>query len=191
MSKILNIAVRVAYDGRGYPTTEVEIQTTCGLYRASAPTMQSFSRHDSIELRDNDKNWGGRGVQKCIDQIRQKLRPALVGMDVAQFADIDKKIKELDESTDSRMSVVGTNASLPLSMACFQAAAAYFRSPLFKFFAQQLNTKPKIPTIAFSLVSGGLSGGPSPIKEYCMVSKNVDLATQMNNYLAVAAEARK
>ena len=38
MSKILNIAVRAIYDGRGIPTTEVEVQTTCGLYRASAPT---------------------------------------------------------------------------------------------------------------------------------------------------------
>lgn len=83
MSKITNIATRAIYDARGQPTPEVEIQTACGTFRASAPSQSSFSRHDCVELKDNEpRSWGGRGSQKCIDAIRTRIRPVLTGFDI-------------------------------------------------------------------------------------------------------------
>lgn len=63
MSKISAMLARIIYDGRGVPTPEVEIQTLCGSFRASAPSMSSLQPKDCVELRDNEsKNWGGKGV---------------------------------------------------------------------------------------------------------------------------------
>ncbi|CAL6047453.1 Enolase [Hexamita inflata] len=193
MSKITNIATRAIYDARGQPTPEVEIQTACGTFRASAPSQSSFSRHDCVELKDNEpRSWGGRGSQKCIDAIRTRIRPVLTGFDIQDINEVDKKLKEIDESPDGRMGTIGTNASLPISMACIQASAAYNRTPLFKYISKLANTKAKMPNPCFSLVSGGLSGGLTFVKDYYITAiGQIPLQDQLQNYSLLQQEVRK
>jgi enolase len=70
-------------DSRGTPTTEVDLTTTTGTYRAACPSGASTGIYEALELRDGDnKNYFGKGVLKALDNINKIITPALLGMDV-------------------------------------------------------------------------------------------------------------
>lgn len=67
------------------------------------------------------------------------VRPALTSnekpIDIATQDELEKKLREIDDTSDGKLSKLGTNATLPVSMACALAAASYFRCPLFRYVA--------------------------------------------------------
>ena len=53
MKHIKAIRAREILDSRGFPTLEVDVETTCGaIGRASVPSGASTGEHEAIECRD-------------------------------------------------------------------------------------------------------------------------------------------
>lgn len=121
----------MVFDSRGVPTVEAEIQTEDGhLGRAIVPSGASTGTLEAVELRDGGEAFHGKGVSQAITNIRDIIRPALIGMDPADQKAIDQKLLELD-GTDQK-SKLGANATLAVSLAAAHAAAT---GPLYEHIA--------------------------------------------------------
>ncbi len=84
--KIEKIVAREILDSRGNPTVEVDVVLESGITgRASVPSGASTGEHEALELRDGDKKrYGGKGVQKAVDNVNKIIAPKLVGNVFAQ-----------------------------------------------------------------------------------------------------------
>ena len=112
----------MVFDSRGVPTVEAEIVTDNGkVGRAIVPSGASTGTLEAVELRDGAEAFHGKGVAKALANVRDIIRPALIGMDPADQKAIDEKLLELD-GTDQK-SRLGANATLAVSLACAHAAA--------------------------------------------------------------------
>ena len=80
--KIKSVRGREILDSRGNPTIEAEVLLESGVTGvASVPSGASTGEHEAIELRDGDpKRYGGKGVLKAVENINEKIAPALIGM---------------------------------------------------------------------------------------------------------------
>ncbi len=83
MTEIINVHAREILDSRGNPTIETEVTLLSGISgRASVPSGASTGEHEMLELRDGDKNrYLGKGVQKAIANVLEKIAPEVIGMD--------------------------------------------------------------------------------------------------------------
>lgn len=112
----------MVFDSRGMPTVEAEIQTEDGkIGRAIVPSGASTGTLEAVELRDGGEAYHGKGVDQAIANIRDIIRPALIGFDPADQRAIDDKLLELD-GTDQK-SKLGANATLAVSLAAAHTAA--------------------------------------------------------------------
>lgn len=134
--KIQDIRARMVFDSRGVPTVEAEIQTEDGKTgRAIVPSGASTGTLEAVELRDGGEAFHGKGVDQAIANIRDIIRPALIGMDAADQKSIDAKLLELD-GTDQK-SKLGANATLAISLAAAHTAAS---GPLYEHMATLYKT---------------------------------------------------
>ncbi|HVZ24879.1 MAG TPA: phosphopyruvate hydratase [Sediminibacterium sp.] len=133
MSYIIEVHARQILDSRGNPTVEVEVLTDDGaLGRAAVPSGASTGIHEAVELRDNDKKkYAGKGVLKAVANVNDIISGAIVGMDIAQQAEIDEAMIELDNTPNK--SKLGANAILAVSMAVAKAAAEEAGLPLYRY----------------------------------------------------------
>src|ERR1043165_5476036 len=117
MSTIFDIQAREILDSRGNPTVEVDVLLAGGaIGRAAVPSGASTGEHEAIELRDGDKNrFLGKGVSKAVNNVRQKILPALRGIDALDQVTVDRTMIELD-GTETK-SKLGANAILAVSLA--------------------------------------------------------------------------
>ena len=70
MSIISDILARQILDSRGNPTIEVEVILESGLSaRASVPSGASTGSREALELRDGEKDYGGKGVTRAIKNV--------------------------------------------------------------------------------------------------------------------------
>lgn len=133
MSEIVNIKAREILDSRGNPTIEVDIQTSAGVMgRAAVPSGASTGAHEANELRDGDKKrYSGKGVQKAIKNVHEKISDALMGVEVTNQAQIDQILLALDGTKNKEK--LGANAILGVSLACAKAAALEVGLPLYQY----------------------------------------------------------
>ena len=123
MSKIKNIHAREILDSRGNPTVEAEITLENGVFaRACVPSGASTGEHEAVELRDQDQNrYFGKGVISAVNNVNAIIAPELYGYNIDEQSNIDKKMIELDGT--SNKSKLGANAILAVSLASLRAAA--------------------------------------------------------------------
>ena len=153
MSAIINIHARQIFDSRGNPTVEVDVITENGVVgRAAVPSGASTGVHEAVELRDNDpKQYMGKGVLKAVNNVNTILNEELQGYYVTDQAEIDRKMIELDGS--SNKGNLGANAILGVSLACARAAAQETGQSLFRYIGGvNANTLP-IPMM--NILNGG------------------------------------
>ena len=133
MTEIININAREILDSRGNPTVEAEVTLLSGITaRASVPSGASTGEHEMLELRDGDKKrYLGKGVQKAVGNILDKIAPEIVGMDCQMQREIDQQMIALD-GTENKSSL-GANAILGVSLACAKAAAQALEVPLYRY----------------------------------------------------------
>jgi len=133
MTEIVAVTAREILDSRGNPTLEAEVALSGGASgRAAVPSGASTGVHEALELRDGDKGrYGGKGVLKAVAHVVDAIAPAVIGMDAADQASLDRKLIELD-GTPSK-SKLGANAILGVSMATARAAAAALGFPLYRY----------------------------------------------------------
>ena len=153
MSAIINIHARQILDSRGNPTVEVEVMTESGIVgRAAVPSGASTGVHEAVELRDNDKSvFMGKGVLQAVHNVNTVLNEELIGVYVTDQVEIDRKMIELDGS--SNKGNLGANAILGVSMAVARAAADETGQPLYRYLGGvNANTLP-IPMM--NILNGG------------------------------------
>ncbi len=133
MTTIVDVWGREILDSRGNPTVEAEVTLECGIIgRAAVPSGASTGENEACELRDGDKSrYLGKGVQKAVDNINDKIADELIDWDSADQVAIDNFLCELDGTRTK--SELGANAILAVSLACARAAAEAFELPLYRY----------------------------------------------------------
>lgn len=155
--KITEIHGRQILDSRGNPTVEVEVTAFCGdcgrkvMGRESVPSGASTGRFEAIELRDGVEEYFGLGVQKVVEHINGRIRQELIGMNVLEQVQIDRKLVELD-GTDNKGNL-GANALLGVSLACARCAANALEMPLYRYLGGTNAKRWPMPTM--NVINGG------------------------------------
>ena len=165
MTAIYDVHAREILDSRGNPTLEVEVTLESGVMgTAAVPSGASTGEHEAIELRDGDKSrYLGKGCQNAVDNVNQKIFPAIEGMDALDQAGIDKAMIELDGTKNK--SALGANAMLGVSLACAKAAANALDIPLYRYIGGT-NAK-TLPVPMMNIINGGShSDAPIAFQEF-------------------------
>ncbi len=133
MTEIVAVTAREILDSRGNPTLEAEVSLSSGATgRAAVPSGASTGAHEALELRDGDKGrYGGKGVQRAVAHVVDDIASAVIGMDAADQAVLDRRLIDLDGTPTK--SKLGANAILGVSMAAARAAAAALGLPLYRY----------------------------------------------------------
>jgi enolase len=153
MPEILQVTAREILDSRGNPTVEAEVHTTSGWGRAAVPSGASTGEHEANELRDGDKKrYLGKGVKQAVENVNEKLGPAVIGMSALDQAAIDHQLIDLDGTpTKSKM---GANAILAVSMAVARAASDTVGLPLWRYLG---GVQARVlPTPLMNIINGGM-----------------------------------
>ena len=133
MSDIIDILGREILDSRGNPTVEVEVLTDNGFMgRAAVPSGASTGKYEAVELRDgNKKRYMGKGVQKAVANVNDKIASRVIGLDVFDQKYIDQVMLDLDGTANKKK--LGANAILGVSLAVAKAAAMESNQSLFRY----------------------------------------------------------
>ncbi|HTF10186.1 MAG TPA: phosphopyruvate hydratase [Asanoa sp.] len=133
MATIEGIVAREILDSRGNPTVEVEVGLDDGtIARAAVPSGASTGAFEAVELRDGDKSrYGGKGVEKAVANIEDRIVDQLVGFEASEQRLIDQKMLDIDGTPDK--SQLGANAILGVSLAVAKAAAGASELSLFRY----------------------------------------------------------
>jgi enolase len=167
MTEINAVIARTILDSRGNPTVEVEVQTASGRGRAAVPSGASTGEHEALELRDGDKKrWGGKGVDKAVQNVERTLGPSVVGMDALDQAAVDRVMIEADGTPNK--SKLGANAMLGVSLAVARAAADAVGLPLWRYLG---GVQARVlPTPLMNIVNGGVHADSGlEIQEFMIV----------------------
>ncbi|MEY8708368.1 phosphopyruvate hydratase [Bacteroides faecichinchillae] len=163
--KIEKIVAREILDSRGNPTVEVDVVLESGIMgRASVPSGASTGEHEALELRDGDKKrYGGKGVQKAVENVNKIIAPKLIGMSSLNQRGIDYTMLALDGTKTK--SKLGANAILGVSLAVAKAAANYLDLPLYRYIGGT-NTY-VMPVPMMNIINGGShSDAPIAFQEF-------------------------
>ena len=156
MTRIEAIQARRVWDSRGRPTVEAEIRLQGGAVgRAIVPAGASTGTREALELRDGGTAFGGLDVQRALAHVRGEIAAALLGLDAADQAGLDRRLVELDGTPDK--SRLGANATLAVSMAAAHAAAAAVGLPLYRYLGAAQATLLPMPQI--QIFGGGAHAG--------------------------------
>ena len=133
MSAIVDIVGREILDSRGNPTVECDVLLESGVMgRAAVPSGASTGSREAVELRDGDKSrYGGKGVQNAVEHLNTEISEAIMGLEAAEQAFLDRTLIELD-GTENK-SRLGANATLAVSLAVSKAAAEESGLPLYRY----------------------------------------------------------
>ena len=153
MTEIINVTAREILDSRGNPTVEAEVTLTSGVTgRAAVPSGASTGEHEMLELRDGNKSrYLGKGVEKAVNNVTEKIGPEIIGMDCLRQKEIDYAMINLD-GTENKGSL-GANAILGVSLACARAAATVMEMPLYRYIGGIMATD--IPVPMANILNGG------------------------------------
>ena len=165
MSAIVDVIAREILDSRGNPTLEVDVILESGAAgRAGVPSGASTGVNEALELRDGDQDrYLGKGVQKAVNNVNEKIAPAVIGMDAMDQVGIDQFMIGLDGTATK--SELGANALLGVSLAVAHAAAAELDMPLFRYIGGT-NAK-ALPVPMMNIINGGShSDAPIAFQEF-------------------------
>ena len=132
--------------------------------RASVPSGASTGEHEALELRDGDKHrYGGKGVQKAVENVNKVIAPHLIGMSALDQIGIDHTMLALDGTKTKAK--LGANAILGVSLAVAKAAANYLDIPLYRYIGGT-NTY-VLPVPMMNIINGGShSDAPIAFQEF-------------------------
>ncbi len=153
MSAIVDIIGREIIDSRGNPTVECDVLLESGVMgRAAVPSGASTGSREAIELRDGDTaRFLGKGVLRAVEHVNTEICEALMGLDAAEQAWIDRTLIDLD-GTENK-SRLGANATLAVSMAVARAAAEESGLPLYRYLGG--SGAMALPVPMMNVINGG------------------------------------
>ncbi len=153
---IHNMHATEILDSRGNPTVQVSVvvrKPDGSFIQASAavPSGASTGQFEAMELRDGETRYFGLGVQKAVQHVNTKIRPALIGQNPMDQLKVDQIMIELD-GTDNKGSL-GANAVLGVSMAVAKAAAKALQMPLYQYLGGSFARRLPVPMM--NILNGG------------------------------------
>ncbi len=151
--QIEKVIGREIIDSRGNPPVEAEVTLVDGtVARGAAPSGASTGEFEALELRDGDKKrFGGKGVQKAVNNINTIINDAIIGMDASDIYAVDAAMIKADGTKDK--SKLGANAILAVSIAVSKAAAQSLDIPLYRFFGGVNGNRLPVPMM--NILNGG------------------------------------
>jgi len=153
MGEIIDLIAREVIDSRGNPTIEVEVLLDSGtIGRALVPSGASTGKKEALELRDGGKRFHGKGVQKAVKNVLDKIAPRLIGLSSENQISIDNLLIELD-GTENK-SNLGANAILGVSLAVCKATSKEIGIPLYRYMGG-CNAK-VLPVPMMNILNGGV-----------------------------------
>lgn len=173
MGFIASISARQILDSRGNPTVEVDVITDQGvLGRAAVPSGASTGAHEAAELRDEDKSvYLGKSVYKAVNNVNSVIAEELKGAYVFDQSEIDKRMIELDGTSNKNS--IGANAILGVSLAVAKAAAETARIPLYRYVGG-VNAS-VLPVPLMNILNGGAhADNQIDFQEFMIVPVNAD-----------------
>lgn len=139
-------------DSRGNPTVEVTVRLGSGASgKAIVPSGASTGRFEAVELRDEEKRFGGKGVERAVTNVNTRISDRLCGCNALEQREIDHILKEAD-GTENK-SKYSANAILGVSLAVARAAAEGLGIPLYRYVGG-VNGK-VLPVPMMNVINGG------------------------------------
>ena len=164
---IRDIFAREILDSRGNPTIEAEVLAGENIVgRAAVPSGASTGKYEAVELRDQEERYGGKGVERAVENVNSCLAKAVIGMNVFDQKEIDRALCKAD-GTENK-SNLGANAILGGSMAAARAAAKGLNIPLYRYVGGVQAKKMPVPMM--NILNGGVhADNPLDIQEFMIV----------------------
>lgn len=158
MSTVIeDMVARKVFNIKGEETIEVDIITTSGYGRASAPEGESRGKAEVVYYPQG-------GVDQALKKVEDLIAPEIVGLNVDSQDEIDSILHEIDGSKDFR--VIGGNTAFAISLANAEAAANSYGVLLFQYLGGHVARE--LPYPLGNMISGGKhTQGKSPdIQEF-------------------------
>jgi enolase len=154
---IEDIIARKIFNNRGEETIEVDVITTSGFGRASAPAGKSRGKAEVAYYPQG-------GVDQALKKVDDLIAPELAGLNADFQEEIDNTLQEIDGTTNFKN--IGGNTAFAVSLANVEAAANSHGLLLFQFLGG--NTANTLPYPLGNTISGGQhTRGKAPdIQEY-------------------------
>jgi len=156
-SIIEDLIARKIFNNRGDETIEVDVVTSAGFGRASAPSGKSRGKSEVIYYPTG-------GVEAAIKKVDELIAPEMAGLNADFQEEIDSTLHEIDGTTNFK--IIGGNTAFAISIANAEAAANSHSLLLFQFLGgTSANT---LPYPLGNCISGGQHArGKSPdIQEF-------------------------
>ena len=188
--RIAKITGREILDSRGNPTIEADVYLEGGATgTAGVPSGASTGEHEAWELRDGDTaRYQGKGVTKAVDNIRNVIAPALIGLEATEQTTADALMSSLDGTFNKAK--LGANAILGVSLALAKAAAAQLQQPLYRYLGGP-NAK-VLPVPMMNIINGGAhSDAPIDFQEFMIVPSGAPTFREALRYGAEVFHALK
>ncbi len=151
---------RKIFNSRGQETIEVDILTTVGFGRASAPAGASKGKAEVVSYPKG-------GVDVAIKKVEELIVPELIGMDAEEQKEIDAFLHEIDETEN--FGNIGGNTAFAISLAIAEAAATSYGTLLFQHLSGYLTNE--LPYPLGNVLGGGKHalGKSTDIQEYLVI----------------------
>lgn len=159
-SVIEDVMARKLFNSRGEETLEIDVITTAGFGRASAPAGASKGKAEVVSYPEG-------GVDEAIKKVEELIAPELIGMDAEEQKEIDALLHEIDETEN--FGNVGGNTVFAISLATAEAAATSYGTPLFQHLSGYLANE--LPYPLGNVLGGGKHalGKTTDIQEYLVI----------------------
>jgi enolase len=172
MSSIGAVRARQILDSRGNPTVEVDVRLDSGAFgRAAVPSGASTGQFEAVELRDGGAEYGGKGVEQAVGNVRGEIADSVRGLDPADQGALDRTLIDLDGTPNKGR--LGANAILGVSLAAAKAAAAERGLPLYRHLGG--DGAATLPVPMMNVINGGVHAANSiDLQEFMVVPVGAD-----------------
>ncbi|MFQ5552998.1 MAG: enolase C-terminal domain-like protein [Thermoplasmata archaeon] len=166
MTLIEDLVIRKVLDSRGNPTVEVDVHTTNGFGRFSAPSGASTGAHEAQAFPEGN-------VDLALERFDSHLVPKVLGLDAVFQGEVDDALRETDGTAD--FSFLGANAAVATSLAAAKAASDALSLPLYRYLGGM--TANRLPRPFGNLLGGGAHApGGTVIQEFLSVAMGPTVA---------------
>lgn len=141
---IEDIIGRKVFNGRGEETIEVDVITTSGFGRASAPAGKSRGKAEVLYYPKG-------GIDQAIKRLEELIAPEIIGLNADFQEEIDRTLHIIDSSNNLKL--IGGNTAFAISLANAEAAASSHSLLFFQFLGG--NILNKLPYPLGNIISGG------------------------------------
>lgn len=178
--KIKDVKSREILDSRGWPTVETDIILEDGtVSTASVPSGASTGTNEALELRDHEKRYLGKGVQKAVTNVNTIIKENIINKEFSSYQELDELLIKLDGTKNKTL--LGANAILSVSLAYIKACSKQKKEELY----EKIGNNKAIPQCMFNILNGGMHADNKIDFQEFMIMVN---RTSIKEQLQIASE---